>query len=143
MYVQTDKGTLWAEFTILNLKHEWDPFMAHLHWSLQQGLENTGGQVYTFEALFLTSWLPGACAFPNGLSVRLSEQTLRQGARCSRCSAASVQPNTAGFAPFHQHHRSRNLSATAFAEKKDSATAHVVVRHCSERMFSNLENECS
>ena len=31
----------------------------------------------------------------------------------------------------------------SFGWEKDSSTAHVVVRHCSERMFLNIENQCS
>ena len=31
----------------------------------------------------------------------------------------------------------------SFCWEKDSSTARAVVRHCSERMFSNIKNECS
>lgn len=76
---QWDKGSIWAEFTILNLKHEWGPFMAHSHWSLQQGLEKTKGNYLRpglhIWGLISDHWLPRAHVFPNETSVTFQSKS--------------------------------------------------------------------
>lgn len=102
------------------------------------------GQVCTSGAFFLPSWQPRPHVFPNGLSVRLSEQTPSEARHTlltlQRCKCAAQHCRVRYLPSASQEQK---LFCCSFCWEKDSSRAHVVARHCSERMFSNLENECS
>lgn len=58
--------------------------------------------------------------------------------QCCKCAARHCRVPSLPSASQKQ-----KLICYSLCWERDSSTAHVVVRRCSERMFSNLENECS
>lgn len=119
---QWDEGSQWAEFMILSLKHEWSPVTAHSLWSLQQGLEKSRGNylrpdlhVQSFISDQLATWstcIPswaGCAPFRGNAMARHTLLILP----CCKCTAQCSRVRSLPSASW-----TRNVSATAFVEKK-------------------------